>query len=265
MASQELDSGLDAKLGGNVHGNIEPGALTTDSVLSGAVTFRQPSAGYRVNVDSVLLAYFAAHKPVECAADLGAGVGLVALVLWHLRAARRYLLVEKDRALAELGLDNLQRAGAPAELAVANVLHASELGAFHQRADLVVCNPPFYSLPSHQAAHHPQRAEARAGELAPFLRAANELLSGEKARAVFAYPAAGLAELLSASAALRLVPKRLRLVHSFVERPARLALLEFRRSRPGGLVVEAPLIEWQAPGQASAELSALNGRVSDRT
>jgi tRNA1Val (adenine37-N6)-methyltransferase len=54
-----------------------------------------------------------------------------------------------------------------------------------------------------------------------------------------------------------LVPKRLRLVHPFVERAARVALVELRKARPGGLVVEPPLVEWDAPGRASPELESI--------
>jgi hypothetical protein len=55
------------------------------------------------------------------------------------------------------------------------------------------------------------------------------------------------------------------MVHSFVDRPARLALIELRRARPGGLVVEAPFVEWSAPGVATPEMNALSlGSVSEK-
>ncbi|HEV8244825.1 MAG TPA: hypothetical protein VGP93_03620, partial [Polyangiaceae bacterium] len=62
-----------------------------------------------------------------------------------------------------------------------------------------------------------------------------------------------------------LVPKRLRLVHPMLGSPARLALVELRQARPGGLVVEAPLLEWSAVGRHSIELTALMaGRTGDQ-
>jgi tRNA1(Val) A37 N6-methylase TrmN6 len=63
--------------------------------------------------------------------------------------------------------------------------------------------------------------------------------------------------LLAAAGATSLVAKRVRFVHAFVTLPARLALVELRRAKPGGLVVEAPLIEWVAPNLRSPELAAL--------
>jgi tRNA1(Val) A37 N6-methylase TrmN6 len=71
------------------------------------------------------------------------------------------------------------------------------------------------------------------------------------------YPAPALPELLAAAAASNLVAKRLRFVQAFVTSPARLALVELRRAKPRGLVVEPPLVEWNAPSVRSAEVAAL--------
>jgi hypothetical protein len=46
-------------------------------------------------------------------------------------------------------------------------------------------------------------------------------------------------------------------VHAFADASARLALIELRRAKPGGLVVERPLIEWAARGIRSSDIEAL--------
>src|SRR6187399_45249 len=87
-------------------------AVSDDSLLGGRVRFRQPEHGYRVNVDSLLLAQFAcAGRSARVAVDLGAGIGLVALLVAHFGAARELLLVEREPALAAIARDNLERAG----------------------------------------------------------------------------------------------------------------------------------------------------------
>lgn len=218
-----------------------------DSLLDGAIAFYQPRRGYRVNVDSVLLARFAsAGRRGGAAVDLGAGVGVVSLLLAHFRAARELILVESEPNAARLARYNLEAAGVRGRVLEADVA-STALATLRQSASLVVCNPPFYRSERHRAPFDAARSRARMGELSPFVRAAGRLLNGDKARAVFAYPAASLPELIQAATAEALVPKRLRLVHPYADRPARLALLELRRARPGGLVVEAPLIEWASP------------------
>jgi tRNA1(Val) A37 N6-methylase TrmN6 len=212
-------------------------------------------------VDSVLLAAFAARgRRAARAIDLGAGVGLVALLLAHFRAARELWLVEREVALAQIAETNLIAATVPTRVWCADVKALKQLGELRQSAELVACNPPFFGSARHRTPKVAERARARVGEVAPFVNAAAHCLSGNKSRAVFAYPASELGELLEAATRARLVAKRLRLVHAFADKPARLALLEFKLARPGGLVVEAPLIEWERPGQPTAELLALNSR-----
>lgn len=239
--------------------------VSRDALFDGAVELLQPEAGYRANVDALLLAAFArAARPCEHAVDLGAGVGTVALALGYLGAARRVTLIERDPGLVDLARRNLASAGLPGcvvEADLESVVVPDDIGA----ADLVISNPPFFPQDSGRARRHARERAARSGPIEPFLRAGRALLRDSKSRFCVAYPARSLAELLESSSAVHLVAKKLRLVHALLERPARLALLELRAARPGGLVVEPPLIEWTSPGVRSAELAALvSGRTDDR-
>ncbi len=237
--------------------------FTTDALLGGAVFVDQPSRGYRVNADALLLAAFAAKRRAALCVDLGAGVGAVALALRHLGAARRLELVEIDAFAASLAERNLERAGASGAVHIADL--ASGLPrALRQRADLVVCNPPFFDPAASRAPREARVRLARTGSLTPFVRGAALALRGPQARAVFAYPARSLQTLLGEADEVGLVAKRLRFVHADEGATARLALVELRRARPGGLVVEAPLYEWTAPGRRSPELARLMaGRTGD--
>ncbi|MGC4094687.1 MAG: methyltransferase [Polyangiaceae bacterium] len=226
--------------------------------------FLQPEHGYRVNVDSLLLARFACvGRTAQLAVDLGAGIGLVALLLAHYEAARELVLVERESELAALARDNLTRASVRHRVCELDVSAPELEQEFARKADLVVSNPPFYTEGEHRAPADQRRVRARLGELGPFLTAAEMLLSGPKARAIFVYPARSLSQLFECAQRVRLVPKRMQLVHAFAERPARLALLELRRARPGGLVVEPPLIEWQATGVPTPALAELMARPAD--
>jgi tRNA1(Val) A37 N6-methylase TrmN6 len=240
-------------------------AVTHDTLFGGAVSLWQPARGYRTNVDALLLGAFAANRQSRTVADLGAGVGAVSLTLGHLGASQRFVLVEREPDLAELARRNLGAAG------FASSLYELDLGddplppALRACADLVVSNPPYHEAASSQPRRDRLERRARTGTLPPFLRAARKLLAGQRARAVFAYPASSLALLLALAAKETLVPKRLRLVHPKADEPARLALVELRVARPGGLVVEPPLVEWVKPGLRTDELAALiDGRAGDR-
>jgi tRNA1Val (adenine37-N6)-methyltransferase len=233
------------------------GASTKDALFGGAITLWQPARGYRVNIDALLLAAFAAQgRRARSAIDLGAGVGAIGLSLLHLRAADRVAFVEREPDLASLCEKNLKASG------FAGTVHEADLSlglpkALNQTADLVVVNPPYFEPGGGRQRAEALDRRARAGSLLPFLTAAALALDGARARAAFAYPARALEHLLRAAEKLGLVGKRLRFVHARIDSEARLALVEFRRARPGGLVVEPPLLEWLATGKRSPEVSLL--------
>jgi tRNA1(Val) A37 N6-methylase TrmN6 len=236
--------------------------LTRDALCGGALTLLQPRAGYRVNVDSVLLAAFARRGRVaKVAVDLGAGVGALGLLALRMGAARSVVLVERETELVRLARENLAANAVPGSVIERDLERQGLPPSLAQRAELVLCNPPFFPAASGTPS---QRATvARGGELAPFVRAAQRALSGPRTRAAFCYPAAALPELLACARDARLVAKRLRLVHARTDSPARLALVELRIAKPGGLVVEPPLVEWQNGRTRSAELARLvNGDFS---
>ena len=126
--------------------------LTEDSLLGGRLRFQQPRTGYRVNIDSVLLAAFASRgRRAALAVDLGAGVGLVGLLLSHFQAARELCLVEREASLAQVALDNLQLAGAPGRVLTADVADLPKLHELRQCSELVACNPPFFVHARHRS------------------------------------------------------------------------------------------------------------------
>jgi tRNA1Val (adenine37-N6)-methyltransferase len=241
---------------------VPPAALvTTDTLLGGALRLLQPKTGYRINVDSLLLVAFAGGRRVERVLDLGAGVGALGLLALHRGIAKRALLVESEPKLAALARENLARGGFQGETLE---LDLSRTKLRESAAALIFCNPPYYPAHSHRPAQTPSKATARSGELGPFLAAASAALARKTGRALFSYPAPQLPELLTQAASVKLVAKRLRLVHARADQPARLALIELRVARPGGLVIEPPLIEWIGRRRSPELLELSLDRVSDR-
>jgi tRNA1Val (adenine37-N6)-methyltransferase len=235
---------------------VTHGEVTTDTLFDGALVLSQPKNGYRTNVDALLLAAFAAHgRAARLAIDLGAGIGAIGLALAHVGAASNIVLVERDPALAALARANLVRNRSAGSAEARDLERQGLPPELTQRADLVVCNPPFY--PPASGTPSTRSRGARNGELAPFVRAARQALAGPRARAVFCYPCAALAELFACARDARLVPKRLRFVHARADAPARLVLAELRLAKPGGLVVEPPLVEWRRGRTRTPELARI--------
>jgi tRNA1Val (adenine37-N6)-methyltransferase len=238
--------------------------VTQDALFGGTLSLRQPArrVGYRVNVDAILLAAFAARvlddgpakRRARHAVDLGAGVGAVALTLLHLSAAAGVTMVELEGSLAELAVVNAEANGWASR---AHVVHASVTDAAKPlagQADLVVCNPP-YVPPGRGREPQGGARGAKVGELGTFVDAARRI-AGRRARVAFVYPAIEATTLLATLRDRGLEPKRLRCVHGRARDQARVVLVESVAGKPGGLVIEPPLVETER-GARTTELAAL--------
>ncbi|PKN49486.1 MAG: SAM-dependent methyltransferase, partial [Deltaproteobacteria bacterium HGW-Deltaproteobacteria-16] len=203
--------------------------LSEESLFGGTLRCLQPRQGYRFSVDAVLLAHFLTPQPEARILDLGAGCGVVSLILSHRWPTANLVALELQPRLAEV----VRRNVALNSLAIrVTVLE----GDCRRIADLlppnsfdwVAANPPYY--PTTSGRHHPEteRSQARheilggIGEMAK--AAAFALKSG--GRAAFVYPAARTEILLSALRDNGLAPKRLQRVHAYPETEAGLVLVE---------------------------------------
>jgi tRNA1Val (adenine37-N6)-methyltransferase len=234
---------------------------TQDALFGGSLVLFQPQrgAGYRTNVDALLLAGFAAaptSRPAPLAFDLGAGVGAVGLALLRLGAARRAVFVEIDETPAAMARRNLDANGWTDRGEVIRGDVRDVAPAHRGEASLVVCNPPYVAPGRGRVAHAEERA--RVGDLGVFVRAARQV-AGRRARVCFVYPAHELVTIVSTLAAEGLHAKRARFVQASASAPARLVLVEAQAARPGGLLVVPPLVERDARGY-TPEMESLLAR-----
>jgi tRNA1Val (adenine37-N6)-methyltransferase len=252
---------------GGALGESSPFEATQDALFGGSLVLFQPlrGAGYRTNVDALLLASFAATPaavssadpntgattlrsvtpPVSTAFDLGAGVGAVGLALLRFGAARRVVFVEIDEQPAAMARRNLDVNGWTDRGEVVRGDVRDVARSRRGEASLVVCNPP-YTAPG-RGHVRPAEALARCGELAGFVHAARQV-AGKRARVCFVYRAQELGALLGNFADEGLHAKRMRFVHGTADDPARIVLVEAQAGRPGGLFVLPPLVERDAHG-----------------
>jgi tRNA1(Val) A37 N6-methylase TrmN6 len=223
-------------------------ATTLDALLEGALLLEQPAPGhgYRVNVDSLWLARFAANCPNQSdhVVDLGAGVGAVALALHTLSPILELTLVENDPAIADLARKNAHRSGlGDRTQVVVNDVQSFSHTWPKDAPCLVVANPPYTPPGSGRRGPEASRDAARRGNLRPFIAAMARLLTHDRSRACLCYPVSNLLDALAMAQELGLTASRLRFVHPGPDRPARLALIELSRSDAGGPLVQAPWLD----------------------
>lgn len=130
----------------------DPAHLTDDAFLGGALRVLQPKAGYRAGIDAVLLAAAVPLRPGrrERVLDVGAGVGVVGLLVAHRAPRAEVTLVEREAFLVELARRNIVRNGLEARMRVIAADVARRLDELAQLQpevegfDHVLANPPYH-------------------------------------------------------------------------------------------------------------------------
>lgn len=222
--------------------------------------FYYDNALFPPGTDSFLLSSFPRLKPGLHVCDLGAGTGLLELLLLRRERELQVAGLEFYPGAVALAEKNITENGLSAALSVqcGDLRRREDLpaaGAF----DLVVCNPPYFSAGSGASAGGSARRTAReetSCTLENVCSAAAYLLRWGGSFCLVHRPER-LADLITALRAAGLEPKRLRPAVQRAGRPPTLLLLESRRGGRPGLAWEMPLCLTDADGRATREMDAI--------
>lgn len=234
--------------------------LTADTFLNGRLAVRQRRDGYRVSIDAVLLAGFARVRPGDRAVDLGAGCGIISLLLAVRTPGLRITAVEIQPALAELARENAVRNRLDHRITVVREdFRRFSAEAVGGPVDLLVSNPPFRPPRSGRINPNPERAAARHERhmVLPDLVAAGRRLLRTGGRMAVIYPADRAAELITRMSGAGIEPKVIRCVHSMPADPARRVLVEGVRAARFGVRVASPMFIYAEPGIYTDEVAGL--------
>ncbi|MFZ4859926.1 MAG: tRNA1(Val) (adenine(37)-N6)-methyltransferase [Desulfuromonadaceae bacterium] len=219
--------------------------MTKDDLKSFDLQLFQPRHGYRYSLDPLLLARFCQKvKPVGSIIDLGAGCGIISLVLARIHPDSSAVAVENNREMVQLIEQNIQHNGLAGRVSVQceDVINL-RTNLPDSTFDLVVSNPPFRTAGtgkiSPKAGRDTARHETTAG-LSEFLAAAKYLVKPSGRICIIHLPSR-LAEFMSLAASMKLSLLRLRMIHSNAESPATMFMAELAKGRRAEPVVEPPL------------------------
>lgn len=133
-------------------------ACTTDLLLGGRLTIRQPARGYRAAIDTVLLAAAVPANAGQTVLEAGTGVGTAALCLAARVEGIRIVGLEIDAVTAEMARRNVALNGREAAITIASGDILAPPADLRGRSfELVMSNPPF-----HPAATPPSPDAAKA-------------------------------------------------------------------------------------------------------
>ena len=212
--------------------------IRMDDLQYDGLVLYQDTDYVRFNADALKLCAFLRLSPADRVVELGSGTGVIC-VLGERKTGARFTGVERQTRLVELAEQSARQNKQAIRFLAADVAMAPELlgrGAF----TAVVMNPPYFETgePSPNASVAAARhGAAQAREI--FCSAAFQLLNnGGK---LFLIDSADtLADLMTALRAHRLEPKRMQLLYTKPNTPARRVLIEAKKLGRPGLVVEPP-------------------------
>ncbi len=234
-------------------------SITHDSISlrgAGVVNIIQPEKGFRFTLDSLLLADFCRIKPRDRILELGAGTGVISLLLAKKFPKARFVADEFEPQAYDLLCRNVEMNRlidriVPVDRDVKYLSRSIAPNAFNA----IVANPPYTKSGTGRKSPSPERQAARQDQSASFhawLNCQNMLKN--KGRFFLVFPAGRMAELVASLREKKLEPKRLRFVHPSAHKPASLVLIESIKSAGVGLEILPPLIVHETDGAYSEEM-----------
>ena len=232
--------------------------MTLDELKQFDLQLFQPRHGYRYSLDPLLLTRFCAQPPSGGRIiDLGAGCGIISLLLARMNPAVSVVAVENNPEMAALVERNIQHNDLAGRVSlhvgdVVDLCNTFPVSSF----DLVVSNPPFRTARSGKISPYTGRDTARhetTAGLADFLAAAKYLVK-PTGRICFIQLPSRLPEFISLATEKKLSLLRLRMIHSNAGSPATMFMAELAKGRRCSVVVEPPLFVRDMNGEYTDEL-----------
>lgn len=232
--------------------------VTLDELKRFDLRVYQPRHGYRYSLDPLLLARFCREVPPGGSiADLGAGCGIISLVLARINASASITAIENNPDMTAFIKQNIEQNGLFGRVAVISddIINLRRMLP-DSTFDLVVSNPPFRKSGTGKVSPRPGRDAARhetTAGLADFLAAAKYLVK-PSGRICFIQLPSRLTEFMALAAQIKLSVLRIRMIHSNAESPATMFMAELAKGRRTEPVVEAPLFVRDMNGEYTEEV-----------
>ena len=222
----------------------------------------QKKDGFCFGMDAVLLSGFAVVKPGEKAIDLGTGTGIIPILLEAKYEGEHYTGLEIQDEVAEMAARSvaLNHLEERVSIVKGDIKEASRLfGA--ASFDVVTSNPPYMNdahglknpdLPKAIARHEVLcTLDDVAREAAKLLRPGGRFYMVHRPHR--------LIEIITALTKYKLEPKRMKMVHPFVDKEANMVLIEAVRGGKSMIKVEAPIVVYREPGVYTQEIYDIYG------
>ena len=244
--------------------NLKQGERLDDLQIKGYRIIQSPGR-FCFGMDAVLLSSFAKVKTGERALDLGTGTGILPILLEAKNKGDSYTGLEIQEESVDMARRSVQynHLEDKVRIVTGDIREAAALfgaASFH----VITVNPPYmigdHGLKNENEAKYIARHEVLC-TLEDVLRESGKLL-GNKGRFYMVHRPFRLAEILSGMSRHRIEPKRMRLVHPYIDKEPNMVLLEGVKGAHPRMTVEPPLVVYNKDGTYTEELLELYGLES---
>ena len=222
----------------------------------------QKTDGFCFGMDAVLLSGFAAVREGERALDLGTGTGIIPILLEAKTDGKHFTGLEIQEEMADMAARSVlcNHLEEKIEIVTGDIKEASRLFGMAS-FDVVTSNPPYMNDAHGLKNPDAQKAISRHEVLCTLedvVREASKVLK-PGGRFYMVHRPHRLIEIVTALTKYKLEPKRMKLVHSFVDKEANMVLIEAVRGGRSMIKVEAPIIVYKEPGVYTDEIYDIYG------
>ncbi len=213
-------------------------------------------------MDAVLLSGFAKVKLGEKVLDMGTGTGIIPILLEAKSQGKHFTGLEIQKESADMARRSVAYNHLEDKISIVegDIKEADRLFALAS-FDVITCNPPYMTGNHGLLNPNMPKAIARHELLCTFedvARQAERLLK-PGGRFYLVHRPFRMAELMITLSKYHLEPKRMKMVHPFLDKEPNMVLIEAMRGARPRITVEAPLIVYKEPGVYTDEIYDIYG------
>lgn len=224
---------------------LKAGERLDDLQLSGYEIIQDPER-FCFGVDAVLLTDFVKVKPGERVLDLGTGTGVIPILLEAKTKGEHFTGLEIQEESADMARRSVlhNRISEKVDIVTGDIKEAAE--TFKTASfDVITTNPPYmrgkHGLENINDARTIARHEVLC-TLEDILRESAKILPESKGRFYMIHKPFRLVEILNMMCQYKIEPKRLKFVHSYVDKEPTMVLIEGMKGGRSRVTIEPPLI-----------------------
>lgn len=236
--------------------HLKPEERLDDLQVNGYEIIQHPGK-FCFGMDAVLLSNFARVKKGERVLDIGTGTGIIPILLTAKTEGQSFVGLEIQEESADMARRSVahNHLEAKVEIVTGDIKEAADIFGLAS-FDVITTNPP-YMIGQHGIANASDTKAIARHEvlctLEDILREGARILK-PRGRFYMVHRPFRLAEIFSKMVKYGIEPKRMRMVHPYVDKEPNMVLIEGVRGGNPRMTVERPLIVYKETGVYSDEL-----------